>query len=95
MSLKTVETNITTRWEKGIDHNPQSEEIVRSIADIDFEYGGDFFCFKIGGDGDNGEHLMYLLDIYFDQREEDQKKRQAEFYKEQQEKCRRLTRDLN
>ena len=25
------------------------------------------FCFKSGGDGDNGEHLMYLLDIHFEQ----------------------------
>ena len=90
-----VETDITKRWEKGIDHNPQSEEIVRAVADLDFKYGGDLFCFKVGGDGDNGEHLMYLLDIYFEQREEEQLKRQAEFYKEQQEKCRIPTKDLD
>ena len=51
-------------WENGIEHDPRSEKIVRAIAEIDFE-NGDSFCFKIGGDGDNGEELMYLLDIYF------------------------------
>lgn len=61
-----IETNITTRWEKGIDHHPASEKLVKAIAKLDFKYGGDYFCFKTGGDGDNGEHLMYLLDIYFE-----------------------------
>ncbi len=61
-----IETNIAKRWEDGIDHHPKSEELVRAIADLDFKYGDDYFRFKIGGDGDNGEHLMYLLDIYFE-----------------------------
>lgn len=54
------------RWEEGIDHNPRSVELYMAIADIDFNHNNDFFCFKSGGDGDNGEALMYLLDIYFD-----------------------------
>jgi hypothetical protein len=56
---------ITRRWEDGIPHDPRSEELYESIAIIDWEEGDDFFCFKSGGDGDNGEHLMYLLDIHF------------------------------
>ena len=64
-----VETDINKRWEQGTKHHPKSDEIVRAIADLDFKYGGDFFGFKIGGDGDNGEHLMYLLDIYFEKKE--------------------------
>ena len=60
----TVETNITKRWEQGIPHHPESMKLYENIADIDFTFGGDYFCFKHGGDGDNGEHLMYLLDIY-------------------------------
>ena len=64
-----VETNITKRWEQGIPHHPQSIEIYKAIDALDFKYGGDFFCFKSGGDGDNGEHLMYLLDIYFEAKE--------------------------
>ena len=64
-----VETDITKRWEKGTDHHPKSEELVKEIAYLDFKYGDDYFCFKVGGDGDNGEHLMYLLDIYFERKE--------------------------
>lgn len=62
-----VETDINKRWEKGIDHHPLSKKIYAAIAAIDSEHGGDHFCFKSGGDGDNGEHLMYLLDIHFEQ----------------------------
>lgn len=57
--------SVHERWEQGIPHHPKSEEIVKAITEIDFE-NGDYFCFKYGGDGDNGEHLMYLLDIYFE-----------------------------
>lgn len=65
-----IETDINKRWEQGRDHHPKSEKIVRAIAELDFKYGEDRFCFKIGGDGDNGEHLMYLLDIYFEREDE-------------------------
>lgn len=57
---------INQRWEQGIEHNERSIAIYKGIAKIDFEEGDDFFGFKSGGDGDNGEHLMYLLDIYFE-----------------------------
>lgn len=63
------ELNITQRWEQGIPHDPRSEALYKSIAEIDFKEGGDFFCFKSGGDGDNGEHLMYLLDIHYQRRD--------------------------
>jgi len=59
-------TSIDERWEKGIPHDKRSEKIYRAIANLDFE-NGDSFCFKAGGDGDNGEQLMYLLDVYFEQ----------------------------
>jgi hypothetical protein len=59
---------VEERWEQGIDHDPKSIELFNSIRDLDEKYGDDFFCFKAGGDGDNGEHLMYLLDIHFDQK---------------------------
>jgi len=63
---QTVETNITKRWEAGMPHHPKSIEVYKSIAQLDWEFGGDYFCFKNGGDGDNGEHLLYLLDIHFE-----------------------------
>ena len=44
-------------------HNPKSEELFKFISTFDFE-NGDYFCFKSGGDGDDGEFLMDLLDCY-------------------------------
>lgn len=64
-----VEYNIDKRWEEGIPHHPKSEELCRAIADIDYVFQDDFFGWKFGGDGDNGESLMYLLDIYFDEQD--------------------------
>jgi hypothetical protein len=61
-----VETNITKRWESGTKHHPKSIALFKAIKEIDWKYGGDYFCWKSGGDGDNGEHLMYELDIYFE-----------------------------
>jgi hypothetical protein len=54
------------RWGKGIPHDPRSEQIVRALVDIDFNAFGDYFCWKVGGDGDNGESLMYELEVYFE-----------------------------
>lgn len=54
------------RWGKGIPHDPRSEEIVRVLSEIDFTVFDDHFCWKVGGDGDNGETLMYELDVYFE-----------------------------
>ena len=48
-----------------IGHDPRSEEIVRALAEIDFHQFDDYFCWKVGGDGDNGEVLMSELDVYF------------------------------
>jgi hypothetical protein len=61
-----IETDITKRWENGIEHHPKSVQLAKEIATIDWLYGNDSLCFKFGGDGDNGEHLIYLLDILFD-----------------------------
>ena len=65
-SLEGIETDINKRWEEGIDHHPKSVEIVRAVSELDFCFLGDYFCWKYGGDGDNGEMLAYLLDIYFE-----------------------------
>ena len=88
---KKVETDVVKRWEQGIEHDPKSKELVKSIAYLDYRYGNDFFSFKIGGDGDNGEHLMYLLDIYYELKEEEQKKVKARRLKF----CADLTRTLD
>jgi len=59
------------RWENGVDHHPESLKMYEFISDTDFEFNFDMFCWKAGGDGDNGESLMYLLDMYFEKKEED------------------------
>lgn len=69
----TVETNITTRWEKRMPHHPKSINLFKQLDKIDLEFGGDFFCWSSGGDGDNGEHLMYEMDIIFEQDDIDAK----------------------
>lgn len=53
------------RWEQGIAHDPRSEKLARSVARIDYEIGGDLLGLKFGGDGDNGETLLYLLDCHY------------------------------
>ena len=61
-----VETDINKRWEQGVEHHPQSISMYNTIAALDFKYAGDSFSFSSGGDGDNGETLMYLLDIHYE-----------------------------
>jgi len=63
----TVETDINKRWEQGLDHHPKSIQMMKAIMDIDSQFCNDYFCWKCGGDGDNGETLMYEMDIYFEQ----------------------------
>ena len=64
MEAKVI-ININDRWEKGISHDPRSVEIFEFLKDYDFKFCDDWFCWKSGGDGDNGENLMYELDEYF------------------------------
>ena len=47
------------------DHDPRSKEIYKFISAFDFNGLNDYFCWKDGGDGDNGEVLMSELDYYF------------------------------
>ncbi|HET8689734.1 MAG TPA: hypothetical protein VFM18_24270 [Methanosarcina sp.] len=61
----TTNKTLNQRWEDGDEHDPRSIELYKFIADLDFKECGDSFCFKSGGDGDNGETLMYLLDCWF------------------------------
>ncbi len=61
-----IETDINKRWEQGMDHHPESIKTVKALGELDFYLGNDNLCVKTGGDGDNGEHMMFLLDIYFE-----------------------------
>jgi hypothetical protein len=66
-----VETDTEKRWEQGIPHHPESEKIFAFLRKADEKY--DFFDWKAGGDGDNGEELMYALDVYFDLKDRENK----------------------
>jgi len=57
-------SEVVDRWEQDIPHDARSVELAKAIADIDAR-NDDYFDFKFGGDGDNGEELLYILDIYF------------------------------
>jgi hypothetical protein len=54
------------RWEEGKPHHPKSERLMAFIAAHDYADYGDHFCWKVGGDGDNGETLMYEMDAFFE-----------------------------
>ena len=61
-----IETDIDTRRETGIEHHPKAVELAQIIGGLDYLFADNSFCFKFGGDGDNGETLTYLLDIFFE-----------------------------
>lgn len=61
-----IETDFGKRWEQGIEHHPKSEKLFEVLSAIDWVLGDDFFCWKSGGDGDNGEALMYEMDLMFE-----------------------------
>ena len=61
-----VVADINKRWEEGIDHHPRAIEMFDIIKEADWAFCDDHFCWKSGGDGDNGEALMYSLSVMFE-----------------------------
>lgn len=64
--VQGIETCINVRWEEGMDHHPESEKVIRAMALVDYKLCGLALDISTGGDGDNGETMMYMLDIYFE-----------------------------
>lgn len=62
------------RWEEGIDHHPMSVRLMEFLVEHDFYDYNDHFCWKMGGDGDNGEALMYQMDAFFEVQERQEEK---------------------
>lgn len=62
--MKKIETDPEKRWELGLPHHPESNKIKKIIKQYDTN--GEF---EFGGDGDNGETLLYILDVYFEKRD--------------------------
>lgn len=54
------------RWTDGVEHHPMSEKLMAFLESHDLKDYGDYFGWKIGGDGDNGETLMYQMDAFFE-----------------------------
>lgn len=54
------------RWSAGISHHPESERLVRFLSQVDAADYSDYFDWRCGGDGDNGETLMYQMDVFFE-----------------------------
>lgn len=73
----SIEIDVNIRWETGMPHHPESKRIAHLIGDTCWVFGYDLFCFKFGGDGDNGESLQYVLDIYFETQDKIKAKAQS------------------
>jgi hypothetical protein len=57
------------RFSDGHDHHPESVRLMEFLKDHDFHDYGMCFDWQTGGDGDNGETLMYQMDAYFELRD--------------------------
>ena len=66
MNLEEIVDLHPQRREEGVPHHPKSVELVKALAHIDEKIYGNYFDWRTGGDGDNGETLMYEMDIYFE-----------------------------
>ena len=54
------------RWGKGVKHHLMSIRLMEFLSKHDFQDYGDHFGWKFGGDGDNGEALMFEMDAFFE-----------------------------
>jgi len=65
--------DINERWEQGTEHHPEAVQIFDMIKTSDFAFCDDHFGWKSGGDGDNGEALLYSLSIMLELRDAEKK----------------------
>jgi len=63
---KNRKLTLIDRWEIGLDHHKKSIELMTFLKEHDFKDYGNFFEWNTGGDGDNGETLMYQMDAFFE-----------------------------
>ena len=59
------------RWGEDVDHHPKSLELMKFLEKHDLHDYGEYFCWNVGGDEDNGETLMCEMDAYFEQKDKD------------------------
>lgn len=63
---KDIGADLTQRWSSGTSHHPNSIELVEHISALDWAFNSGSFDFRTGGDGGNGEQLLYLLGLFFE-----------------------------
>lgn len=54
------------RWEEGTEHHNKSFRFMEFLISHDSEDYNGYFDWSVGGDGDNGETLMYQMDAFFE-----------------------------
>lgn len=54
------------RWSECIPHHPMSEKLMAHLKRVDHKFYDYYFDWRDGGDGDNGETLMYQMDSFFE-----------------------------
>lgn len=69
VAKKTKILSPDERWEQGVDHDDRSIKLIDALIEIDEKFNDGNMDIRVGGDGDNGEELSYLLDIYFEQQD--------------------------
>jgi hypothetical protein len=69
MLKRTPGVEYDKRWENGIPHHPKSIALMKRLNELDWELYNGALDLKTGGDGDIGESIMYLMDIYFEEQD--------------------------
>jgi len=54
------------RYSECVEHHPMSKRLMEFLAEHDLKDYDDYFDWSVGGDGDNGETLMYQMDAFFE-----------------------------
>lgn len=71
---RAVKAGLTTidRWGIGREHHPKSVRMMEFLKKHDWQDYGGFFDWSTGGDGDNGETLMFQMDALFELMDKEQ-----------------------
>ncbi len=66
-TIPNIEYDVNKRLESALPHHKKTLHLFKRVDSLDQHVLENYFDFKSGGDGDNGEMLMCLLDIYFEE----------------------------
>ena len=57
-----IDFDLTARWERGEERFDEAVQMAKDIADLDWLLSDNILELDFGGDGDNGEILIDLID---------------------------------